>query len=91
MGADLRWLDATAQVELVERGEASPAELVEAAIARIEEHNPALNAVIHLAFAEARAASQSAELPRGPLRGVPILGGAAVVQRHAPVARRRLS
>jgi Asp-tRNA(Asn)/Glu-tRNA(Gln) amidotransferase A subunit family amidase len=34
------WLDATAQAELVRRGEISAADLVEAAIARIEAVNP---------------------------------------------------
>ena len=40
------WMDATAQAELVGRGEVTPTELVEAAIARIEALNPVLNAVI---------------------------------------------
>ena len=44
---DLAQLDATAQAELVRSGEASPLELVDAAIARIEKLNPELNAVIH--------------------------------------------
>ena len=39
---DETWLDATAQADLVRRGEASPRELVEAAIARIEAVNPKL-------------------------------------------------
>ena len=46
MDPDLTALDATAQAELVRRGELSAAELVEAAIVRIEKLNPALNAVI---------------------------------------------
>jgi len=47
-------LDATAQAELVRRREASPAELVDAAIARIEVVNPALNAVTHKLYDRAR-------------------------------------
>ena len=47
-------------------------ELVEAAIARIEALNPALNAVIHALFDEAREAA-AGELPDGPFRGVPFL------------------
>ena len=48
-------LDATAQAELVRSGDASPSELVEAAIARIDEVNPVLNAVIHDLRERARA------------------------------------
>jgi amidase len=64
-------LDATAQAELVRKGEASPRELVDAAIARIERHNPELGAVIIPLFEEARATADAA--PHGPFRGVPIL------------------
>jgi amidase len=69
---DLATLDATAQAELVSSGEASPSELVEAAIARIEAVNPELNAVIHPLFDEAREAAQGG-LPEGPFKGVPML------------------
>src|SRR5215510_11072239 len=57
---------------LVARGEASPIELVEAAIACIERHNGALNAVVYKAYDEARRAAAGA-LPDGPFRGVPFL------------------
>ena len=53
-------------------GEASPAELVDAAIARIEATNPELNAVIHTSFDDARERA-AGELPDGPFRGVPFL------------------
>jgi amidase len=66
------WLDATAQAALVRNGEASPKELVEAAIARIEAVNPQLDAVIRTRFDQARAEA-GGELPDGPFRGVPIL------------------
>ncbi len=69
---ELTWLDATAQAELVRNGEASPAELVEAAIGRIEAVNPRLNAVIRTRFDQARAEAEG-DLPDGPFRGVPIL------------------
>ena len=69
---DLEWLDATAQADLVRRGEVSPAELVEAAIGRIEARNPALNAVIIPLFDKARALA-AGPLPDGPFRGVPFL------------------
>ena len=67
------WLDATAQAELIARGDASPTELVDAAIARVEARNPALNAVIHERFERARADARDPNLPAGPLRGVPFL------------------
>jgi amidase len=66
------WLDATAQAELVHRGEASPKELIEAAIARIEAVNPRLDAVIRTRFDAARQEADG-DLPDGPFRGVPIL------------------
>lgn len=65
-------LDATAMAALVHRGEVSPAELLSAARRRIEERNPALNAVVRPMFDHARA-SIDAGLPDGPLRGVPML------------------
>jgi amidase len=68
----LALLDATAQAELVRRGEVSAPELVEAAIARIERLNPELNAVIHPLFDKARAAA-SQRAPEAPFRGVPML------------------
>jgi amidase len=66
------WLDATAQADLVRRGEASPKELAEAAIARIEAVNPRLDAVIRTRFDAARQEADG-DLPDGPFRGVPIL------------------
>ena len=69
---DLPRLDATAQAELVRNGDVSAAELVDAAIARIEAINPQLNAVIHERFEKARAEA-AGTLPDGPFRGVPFL------------------
>lgn len=71
-GRELAELDATAQAELVRSGDASPAELVEAAIARAERLNPELNAIIH-AFYEEALEQAKGELPDGPFRGVPFL------------------
>jgi len=68
---DLAALDATGQAALVRRGELTPAELVEAAIARIEALNPALNAVVATAYDQALAAARGN--PAGPLAGVPYL------------------
>jgi amidase len=69
---DTTWLDATEQAELVRTGEASPTELVEAAIDRIERVNPQLNAVIRERFEAARTEA-AGNLPDGPFRGVPML------------------
>jgi len=63
--------DGVGLAELVQNGAVTPAELTEAAIARVERHNPAINAVIHKGFDEARA--KAADLPEGPFRGVPFL------------------
>ena len=74
MSDDTAWLDATAQADLVRKGEVSPLELVEGAIARIEKLNPELNAVIHPLFDRARdLAGGASGLGDGPFRGVPLL------------------
>jgi amidase len=64
--------DATGLADLVRRGEVTPRELVDAAIARIEAVDPRLNAVIHRQFERARRDADG-ELPDGPFRGVPFL------------------
>lgn len=64
--------DGLGLAELIRRGALSPAELLDAAIDRIERHNPALNAVVHRAYEEARRVAQG-PLPEGPFRGVPFL------------------
>jgi len=69
---DLAWLDATGHADLVRRGQVSAAELVDAAIARIEAVNPRLDAVVWNRFEAARREA-AGELPDGPFRGVPIL------------------
>jgi amidase len=65
--------DGVGLAELVRKGETTPAELVEAAIARIERRNPTINAVIYQALDEARALAASDRLPDGPFRGAPFL------------------
>jgi amidase len=64
--------DGVGLAALVRRGEVSPAELVEAAIDRIESRNGAVNAVVHTAYDEALKTAAGA-LPDGPFRGVPFL------------------
>ena len=73
MSTDYSDLDATALAELVKNDQASPAELVDEAIARVEKLNPQLNAVIHERFDKARAEAASADLPDGPFKGVPMV------------------
>ena len=59
---------------LVRSGEASPLELVEAAIERVERVNPELNAVITPLFERrSRRRRRPTQLPDGPLRGVPFV------------------
>lgn len=72
--------DGTGLAELVRRGEVTPLELVETALARIERLNPKVNAVIHRMDDAARTAARTA--PGGPFGGVPfllkdLLGGVA--------------
>ncbi|MGZ4206437.1 MAG: amidase [Actinomycetota bacterium] len=70
--SDLADLDATATAELIRAGEITPLEATEAAIARIEERNAELNAVIHPLFEKATETAASPDLPDGPFRGVPM-------------------
>lgn len=67
---DFAWLDATALAELVQRREASPREILEVAIRRIDALNPRLNAVVTRLYEPARSAA-SGPLPAGPFQGVP--------------------
>lgn len=69
---DTRWMDATAQAELVAAGDVTALELAEAAIERIEALDGPINAVVLRWFDHARDTA-SAELPDGPFRGVPFL------------------
>jgi amidase len=72
MIGDLGAVDATALAGLVAKGEVTPSELLDAALAAVEARNPALNAVV-LVQEEVARASIAAGLPRGPFRGVPFL------------------
>ncbi|MDG2308048.1 MAG: amidase [Candidatus Binatia bacterium] len=73
MNPEILWLDATAQADLVRRGEVSPTELVDAAIAKVEELDPKLNAVVIPTLEKARRQAADPALPDGPFRGVPFL------------------
>src|SRR3954447_23110105 len=75
---DITALGASELAALIAAGDLSAVEAVEAQIARIEEVNPALNAVVVKRYAEARAEAREADARRarsealGPLHGVPI-------------------
>ncbi|MBI5536753.1 MAG: amidase [Deltaproteobacteria bacterium] len=65
--AELARVDAIGQAELCARRQVSPAELLEACLARIDALNPLLHAIVTLERAPGRTASS------GPLAGVPFL------------------
>lgn len=64
--------DALGLARMVAQGETTPDELLDIALALVEERNPALNAVVNLRENVARQAIRDG-LPRGPLHGVPFL------------------
>jgi amidase len=64
--------DGLGLAELVRNRDVTPAELLDAAIERIERHNGKLNAVVYKAYDEARATA-AGKLPDGPFKGVPFL------------------
>ena len=76
LAEDLRFKDGLAQADLIRSGQVSRAEVLEAAIERIERLNPPLNAVVTKMYDEARAATEDAPNrpgAEGPLGGVPFL------------------
>ncbi len=64
-------LDATGLAALVQSGDVTAQECLDAALARVDERNPALNAVVH--DLRERAMGRVRDLPKGPLTGVPFL------------------
>ena len=64
--------DALGLAELVRKGEVTPGELLDSAIARLDEVNPRINAIAVQAVDAARAAIDRG-VPAGPLSGVPFL------------------
>jgi amidase len=84
--ADYTSRDATALADLVRKGEVSPEELLDTAIARIERLNPHLNAVVETLYDAARRDIADG-LPDGPFAGVPFL----VKDLHTLVKGSRLS
>ncbi|MGA8365334.1 MAG: amidase family protein, partial [Solirubrobacteraceae bacterium] len=72
MLSELAFVDATELAELVRRGEVTSRELVQASIARIEELNPRLNAVVTPMYEQALAAAERVDRT-APFAGVPLL------------------
>jgi amidase len=70
--ADYEGYDALGLADLVRRGLVTPAELLDAAIERVETRNRAVNAVVMPLYDLARKAIADG-LPDGPFRGVPYL------------------
>ncbi len=76
LAEEFRFIDGMALAALVRAGQVSRTEALEAAIERIEQLNPPLNAVVTKMYDEARAATEdAANRPGadGPLAGVPFL------------------
>jgi aspartyl-tRNA(Asn)/glutamyl-tRNA(Gln) amidotransferase subunit A len=59
------------QAAAIAAGDVDPTQLLEAALARIEQRNPAINAIVET-FPE-RSREMLAQAPTGPLRGVPVV------------------
>ncbi|HLB80264.1 MAG TPA: amidase [Dongiaceae bacterium] len=78
--------DALGLAALIAKKQVSAAEVLEAAIERVEAANPRLNAVVHKLYDEARR-TIAAGLPAGPLAGVPyMLKDLYLLYRGAPVS-----
>jgi amidase len=75
---ELHFKSATQLADMVRRGEIGARELLEHFLARVDRHNPAINAVIQQDRAGARARADAADAARtrgdalGPLHGVPM-------------------
>jgi Asp-tRNA(Asn)/Glu-tRNA(Gln) amidotransferase A subunit family amidase len=69
---EYRKLDGVALSALIAKGEVTAREVLDTAIARADEVNPAINAVVCKQYDRARA-TVAAGLPHGPLTGVPFL------------------
>jgi amidase len=72
------WLTATQSLSALQKGEIGSRELLDRLIARIERHNPAVNAVVVQDYERARARADAADAARargqswGPLHGLPM-------------------
>ena len=84
--AEYEAYDALGLADLVRRKKVTPAELLEAAIERVESRNPAVNAVTMPLYDLARAAIER-RVPPGPFAGVPFL----MKDLTAPIAGVRMT
>ena len=87
-----QWVDALGQAELVRNGAVSATELLEAAIERIAEINPKLNAINITWFEHARVIASAVDAQRNPdlaqpFRGVPFI----LKDLHAAYAGQHMS
>jgi len=77
LGAELARVSTTQLAQRIRERELSAVEVLEAVIARIEQRNPSLNALVHLGFDEARERARAADAALaagealGPLHGGP--------------------
>src|ERR671929_2249997 len=75
---EIIYASASELARAIREGKVSSSEVVEAHLARIEEVNPKLNAVVHLTADVARARAREADAARargeewGPLHGIPV-------------------
>src|ERR1700745_1122403 len=69
---EYRKLDPISPAGLITKRQVSAEEVLETAIARAEQVNPAINAIVHKQYEQARK-TVAAGLPEGPLQGVPYL------------------
>ncbi len=65
--------DGLALGRMVREGQVTPAELMDAAIARAEKHNAKLNAIVFKDYDRARAAALARKASAAPFAGVPLL------------------
>lgn len=71
---ETQWIDAIGQAELVSSGKVTPLELLDAAIERAEQLNPAINALTYTWFEQARDMARNLGANASmPLRGVPFI------------------
>ena len=70
--ADYRKYDAIGLAALIAKRQVSAKEVLETAIARAEQVNPSINAIIHKQYEQARRAVTHG-LPQGPFSSVPFL------------------
>jgi hypothetical protein len=81
--SDYERYDGLGLAGLVKEGGVSAAELLEAAMERVEQRNPTINAIVDRMYDQAKAAI-AAGLPSGPFTGrtLPAQGYRPVVRRH---------